>query len=1005
MLMRGAILGTGLILAGSRASRGPSHRRRRPARHAARQHARRDAPRGPAVRAEPLHQPPSAHGETTRPAAQRAAPSTSSASAVPRTRHGSEHGERDPGDKPERARGWRAAATARVGGGVAERALPAGARPVSSGARTAAFSPDSDLGDREPEEAGAPAQPGAAPGGAGQPGERDDTAAPRRRRRAAARARARATRGPARGSSSGTGSAAKASTGRCRSRPASGDASQHDRQPRAASQPIRGSSAASDAPRPRARGGRGERRRRPERVEAGERDAAGAGRRRRPAPTRVASESRSTGSAAPRQRPRRRASRPKRSSVVGLDQAALVGELARPRRRAPSRSCSSAGRQLGVAGRARRRSPAELRAAGRGARERSGGRCVPSAAGGGHGACGRARGSRRSSPRRASARASRRRRRRSRARPRPARAPCRRACPTTSPVARERVAAREVGDAEVGELGEAGAGGGLGDDDHVLRLHVAVDDLRARARGRARRRGGQPIRATSRSDSAPPRFSSAKVRPVDELGDEVDGLVVAAPSSYSATMPGWFSRAAARASRSAPRVEARPRRPCGIDLDGHLALELLVEGEPDGAEAARRRACARAGSGRARARRSAGRVPRARGRCRSAPVVVGGCRRRLGAVLASATSEASRPTWCGRASSASSSLPPGHVLISGARSGCSGESIHCVGCRVHAEPTGIWTLGDRQIPLPAHGPSETVPSSTNRRPAAPVGSGDRRRRGPGTDRQTLMMRRDRRGRRRSLVLVLLVLRIKRLPRRAEGAGVQGLRARRRRAARGVEPDSKRALRACSTNGSQSAVDLQNKRQRLRVAGGTAGRSRQGHRPPRRARRPRSATWSRRSSSAATASRRSPTSCRPRSATSDRSEAAERDRGRRCRVPRERRDLQPALPPRAPGPTEEGEAHRPGGAAEPLPAGLRLARRATVAGPIAPADPAAATAAPAGGRARPARHGPRHVTVQPGGTGAPPGGGDQIKAAAPTSRSTSRSPTRARTTRRTSRSRS
>ena len=49
-------------------------------------------------------------------------------------------------------------------------------------------------------------------------------------------------------------------------------------------------------------------------------------------------------------------------------------------------------------------------------------------------------------------------------------------------------------------------------------------------------------------------------------------------------MPGWFSRAAARASRStrspAPAL-ARDR------LDGHLALELLVPGQPDHAEAAR----------------------------------------------------------------------------------------------------------------------------------------------------------------------------------------------------------------------------------------------------------------------------------------------------------------------------------------------------------------------------------------------------------------------------------
>ena len=91
----------------------------------------------------------------------------------------------------------------------------------------------------------------------------------------------------------------------------------------------------------------------------------------------------------------------------------------------------------------------------------------------------------------------------------------------------ERVADGEVRDAEVGELGEAGARGGLGEHDHVLRLHVAVDDLRACACARASQRA-MPIRATSRSDSAPPRFSSAKRPAVHELRDEVDRVLVLA---------------------------------------------------------------------------------------------------------------------------------------------------------------------------------------------------------------------------------------------------------------------------------------------------------------------------------------------------------------------------------------------------------------------------------------------------------------------------------------------
>ena len=54
------------------------------------------------------------------------------------------------------------------------------------------------------------------------------------------------------------------------------------------------------------------------------------------------------------------------------------------------------------------------------------------------------------------------------------------------------------------------------------------------------------------------------------------------PSSYSVTMPGWLSRAAACASR-----RTRPASAAGDLLDRHLALEPLVERPVDGAHAPR----------------------------------------------------------------------------------------------------------------------------------------------------------------------------------------------------------------------------------------------------------------------------------------------------------------------------------------------------------------------------------------------------------------------------------
>src|SRR2546421_1373489 len=73
--------------------------------------------------------------------------------------------------------------------------------------------------------------------------------------------------------------------------------------------------------------------------------------------------------------------------------------------------------------------------------------------------------------------------------------------------------------------------------------------LRSCAWARASQRAA-PIRATSRSDSAPACVSSPSVRPCTSSETRYTA-VSSSPSSYSATIPGWFKRAATRASRTA----------------------------------------------------------------------------------------------------------------------------------------------------------------------------------------------------------------------------------------------------------------------------------------------------------------------------------------------------------------------------------------------------------------------------------------------------------------------
>ena len=297
----------------------------------------------------------------------------------------------------------------------------------------------------------------------------------------------------------------------------------------------------------------------------------------------------------------------------------------------------------------------------------------------------------------------------------------------------------------------------------------------------------------------------------------------------------------------------------------------------------------------------------------------------------------------------------------------------------------------------------------NRRPAAPVGFTANRRHAAVRVRiaQTLMMRRVIGIGGTVLVLILLVFARKELPLRAEGTGVQGLQPRRRRAHPGVGRPEQVAVRRAR----------ERQRQRRRAAG---------HGQRLRARRPsswssaprapitpassttRTAIWSRRSSSAATASRGSPTSCRR--ALGDRGEEATRRRSPRqmLQLRDERRHLlaalRPALRVRAEG--ARAARHREA-AAEPFLSDIGWLDAATVAGPHRAGSARARPAAARGGPVAPGLHGTGlgTVTVQPGGTQLNEGGATQIKAAPNTVVRRPGARTRARTTRRTSRSRS
>ena len=119
---------------------------------------------------------------------------------------------------------------------------------------------------------------------------------------------------------------------------------------------------------------------------------------------------------------------------------------------------------------------------------------------------------------------------------------------------------------------EAGPGGRLGQDHDVLGLHIAVDHA-ARVRARAPRRGRRRC-ATSRSEIAPALVSSASVRPRTSptRGRRRRRRPLVDPHDARVVEP----RRGARLALDALAGPALLRD----DLDGHLALQLLVPGQP-----------------------------------------------------------------------------------------------------------------------------------------------------------------------------------------------------------------------------------------------------------------------------------------------------------------------------------------------------------------------------------------------------------------------------------------
>ena len=119
-------------------------------------------------------------------------------------------------------------------------------------------------------------------------------------------------------------------------------------------------------------------------------------------------------------------------------------------------------------------------------------------------------------------------------------------------------------------------------DEHVRRLHVAVDDPEAVC-VRERRRGSAPaISTASRSVSLPARSASRIVVPVHVLVGDVDVAAVAAEVVGADAPLVAQPRGGLHLSRRTRRALALARD----DLEGDLEPGALVAGEPDGAGAA-----------------------------------------------------------------------------------------------------------------------------------------------------------------------------------------------------------------------------------------------------------------------------------------------------------------------------------------------------------------------------------------------------------------------------------
>ena len=154
--------------------------------------------------------------------------------------------------------------------------------------------------------------------------------------------------------------------------------------------------------------------------------------------------------------------------------------------------------------------------------------------------------------------------------------------PTTSPGHRERRVADHVGDAEVGELGEAGPRGRVGDDHDVLRLDVAVDHTAlVRVPERVAERGADPRHVAIRDRIRAHELGKGSAP--NELRDQIDLVLVVRElvHGHDAGMVEPGRRARLALDPLPAVVLARDR------LDGHLALELLVPGQPDDPESAR----------------------------------------------------------------------------------------------------------------------------------------------------------------------------------------------------------------------------------------------------------------------------------------------------------------------------------------------------------------------------------------------------------------------------------